>query len=157
VQPFESVARTVIGKFRSASDRPESTPFAASVSPLGNVPLASENVSSLLRRLCESLAERRPATPLLTAGFVTVIVGTDDLQRVVARRRCSPASSVDHDRDGETAVTIGVPESTPFEPSVRPLGKRSGCERERGRADLARLREGLAEWNAGRTRWSQPD
>ena len=75
VQPFESVALTVIGNVPVCVGVPESAPFAASVRPVGSVPLASENVVVPMPPLCVKVSlNAAPAVPLFTAGFVTVMV-----------------------------------------------------------------------------------
>ena len=54
---------------------PESVPLAASVRPAGSEPLASENVVVPMPPLCVNVwLNGVPATPLVTAGFVTVMV-----------------------------------------------------------------------------------
>src|SRR5438067_1670168 len=73
--PLESVALTVIGKLPVCVGVPERTPLLPSVSPVGNVPLASENVVVPMPPLCVKVwLNAAPATPLFTAGFMTVIV-----------------------------------------------------------------------------------
>src|SRR5260221_711225 len=75
VQPFESVALTVMAKVPVWVGVPDSVPFAASVRPAGSVPLASENVVAPMPPPCVKVwLKGAPATPLDTAGFVTVMV-----------------------------------------------------------------------------------
>src|SRR3954451_19451155 len=75
LQPFESVALTVIGKLPVCVGVPDRTPLLASVRPVGNVPLASEDVVVPMPPLCVNVwLNAAPATPLFTAGFVTVTV-----------------------------------------------------------------------------------
>src|SRR5438270_467465 len=76
VQPFESVTLTVIGNEPLCIGVPERTPLAESDRPLGNVPLASENVAGPLAPLCVNVwLKAWPAMPALTDGFVTVMAG----------------------------------------------------------------------------------
>lgn len=66
---------TVIGKVPTTVGVPERTPLDARVRPDGRVPLASENVVVPIPPLCVKLwLNGLPATPLLTAGLLTVIV-----------------------------------------------------------------------------------
>ncbi len=52
VQPFASVALTVIGKEPVCVGVPESVPFAASVRPAGSVPEARLNVTAPMPPVC---------------------------------------------------------------------------------------------------------
>ena len=74
MQPFESVTVTVIGKLPTTAGVPESVPLAASESPVGSVPLASENVVVPMALLAVNVwLNGLPATPVDTAGLLTVM------------------------------------------------------------------------------------
>src|SRR5258708_37772978 len=74
VHPFESVALTVIEKVPVCVGVPESVPLAASESPAGSEPLASENVVAPTPPLWVKLWLNGAApTPLGTAGLVTMV------------------------------------------------------------------------------------
>src|SRR5258708_30556643 len=76
VQPFESVALTVIENVPVCVGVPESVPLAASESPIGSEPLASENVVAPTPPLWVKFwLNGAAATPLVTAGFVTSMFG----------------------------------------------------------------------------------
>src|SRR5436309_3015833 len=75
LQPLESVALTVMVNVPVCVGAPERTPLLPSVRPEGSVPLASENVVVPMPPLCAKVwLNAAPATPLFTAGFVTVMV-----------------------------------------------------------------------------------
>src|SRR5207302_8226243 len=120
LQPFESVALTVIGKLPVCVGVPERTPFEASVRPAGNVPPASENVVVPTPPLCVKVwLNGEPATPLLTAGLVTVMVGQVICSGYVGPTPVQPCQSVTKTVIGELAVTVGVTERQPVVASVR--------------------------------------
>src|SRR5437588_85606 len=102
---------------------PERTPLPASVRPAGSVPLASENVVVPMPPLCVKVwLNGDPATPLLTAGLVTVIVGHVIVSGYVGPTPVQPCESVTMTVIGKLPVTVGVPERRPFVASVRPEG-----------------------------------
>jgi hypothetical protein len=75
VQPLSSVTVTVIAKLPVWVGVPESTPFAASVSPAGSEPLASEYVSVPIAPLLVKVSlNGAAAVPLPFAGLLTVMV-----------------------------------------------------------------------------------
>ena len=76
MQPFESVAVTVIENVPVCVGVPESVPLAASESPVGSVPLAMENVVVPTPPLSVKVwLNGAAATPLVTAGLVTMMFG----------------------------------------------------------------------------------
>ncbi|MDP9193281.1 MAG: hypothetical protein M3P06_16405, partial [Acidobacteriota bacterium] len=74
VQPFESVAVTVIGKEPVCVGVPESTPFAANVKPAGSVPVANVNVALPIAPVCVKVSlNALEAVPFPLAGLLTVM------------------------------------------------------------------------------------
>ncbi len=66
---------TVIGKVPVCIGVPERTPALERLSPDGSVPLASVKVAVPMAPLCVKVwLKGEPATPLFTAGGVTVMV-----------------------------------------------------------------------------------
>src|SRR5438270_6222600 len=123
LQPFESVALTVIGKLPVCVGVPERTPFDASVKPAGNVPPASENVVVPTPPLCVKVwLNAAPATPLFTAGLVTVMVGHVICSGYVGPTPVQPCESVTMTVIGKLPVTVGVPERPPVDANARPEG-----------------------------------
>ena len=102
---------------------PESTPFAASVRPAGSVPLSSVNVAVPMAPVCVNVSlNGEPAVPLAFAGFVTVMVWQAMTSVYVAPVPVQPLLSVTVTVIGNVPVCVGVPDSTPFVASVRPVG-----------------------------------
>ena len=74
VQPLASVAFTTIGNEPVCVGVPESVPLVASVKPAGSV-LAVVKVVAPNPPVCVKVwLKAVPATPLVVAGFVTVMV-----------------------------------------------------------------------------------
>ena len=76
VQPFESVARTVIGKDPVCVGVPDRVPLLARVSPVGSVPVKRAKVVVPMPPLCVKFWLKAVFTvPVVVAGLVTVMVG----------------------------------------------------------------------------------
>ena len=74
LQPFASVAVTVIGKLPTTVGVPDSVPFEASVRPDGSVPLASAKVVAPMPLPAVKVwLNALPAVPVLTDGLLTVM------------------------------------------------------------------------------------
>jgi hypothetical protein len=122
VQPLESVAVTVIEKVPGCAGVPASVPFAASESPVGSVPLASENVVVPMPPLCVNVwLNGVPTVPVVTLGLVTVIVW-QPIINVKLSDPVQPLESVATTVIGKVPLCVGVPESVPSAASVMPVG-----------------------------------
>src|SRR5260221_958477 len=122
VQPLESVAVTVMAKVPDCVGVPAKVPLAASESPVGSVPVASENVVVPTPPLwVKTWLKGVPTVPVVTLGFVTVIVW-QPIVNVKLSDPVQPLESVATTVIGNVPVCVGVPESVPSAASVMPGG-----------------------------------
>ena len=123
VQPLPSVTLMMIGKEPICVGVPESVPFVPSVRPEGSV-LVVVNVAPPIAPACVNVwLNAWPAVPAATAGFVTAIVWHAMTSVYVVAVPVQPFESVTVTTIGNEPVCVGVPESAPFEASVRPVGR----------------------------------
>ncbi len=123
VQPFASVALTVMENVPVWVGVPDSVPLEARVRPAGSVPLASENVVVPTPPLSVKVwLNGAAATPLVTAGLVTMMFGQVICRLYVGLMPVQPCESVTRTVMGKLPTTVGVPERTPLVESVRPAG-----------------------------------
>lgn len=112
-----------MGNVPSCVGVPESTPLEASINPVGNV-LDVLKVTVPTPPLCVNVRlNATPAVPLALPGFVTVMVGQPITSVYVNPVPIQPALSVAFTIMGKVPVCVGVPESVPFEASIKPVGK----------------------------------
>lgn len=122
VQLLASVATTVMGKAPNCVGVPESTPFEASVNPVGKV-LEVVNATVPIPPLCVKVwLNAVPEVPVVIVGFVTVIVWQPITSVYVAPVPIHPLLSVAFTVMGNEPVCVGVPDNVPFEASVKPVG-----------------------------------
>src|SRR5436305_899922 len=101
---------------------PERTPALDSVRPAGSVDDVV-NVAPPIAPLCVNVAlNGEPATVADTAGFVTVMVWQPMWRLYVVPTPVQPWLSVTLTTIGKVPTTLGVPERTPLEESVKPAG-----------------------------------
>src|SRR3954452_17326714 len=130
VQPFASVALTVIGNEPVCVGVPERTPVVElSVTPVGNVPLLRENVFVPIAAGAVKLWLNAMFTvPVFVAGLLTVMVWQLIVSEYVAPLPKQPFTSVALTTIGKVPVWVGVPERTPADDSVRPAGSVEAVE-----------------------------
>src|SRR5262245_46604617 len=123
MQPFASVAVTVIGKLPVCVGVPDSVAVPVlTVIPVGSVPV-SAHVMAPLPPLCVNSCEYGlPAVPAGIVAGSTVIVW-QLMTSVTARVPKQPFASVARTVIGKLPVCVGVPESTPVAVlKLRPVG-----------------------------------
>lgn len=122
VQPFASVAVTLIGNVPVWAGVPARTPLLESESPFGKA-LLVENVIAPTPPDCVKLwLNATPAAMVLVAGLFTVIVGQLIMSVYVTPDPIQPFESVALTLIGNVPVWVGVPERIPAVESVKPIG-----------------------------------
>src|SRR5258708_372246 len=95
LQPFASVALTVITNVPGTGGVPESRPDGDSDNPVGSVPLAMVKFAKLIAPLCMKVWLKPESTvPVVVAGFVTVMVWQAMTSVYVAPVPVQPLKSV---------------------------------------------------------------
>src|SRR5258708_684522 len=103
---------------------PAFVPFASRESPVGSVPLASKNVVVPMPPLCVNIwLNGVPTVPVVTAGFVTVMVW-QPIIKVKLSDPVQPLESVATTAIVDVPLCVGVPDSVPSAASVLPFGGR---------------------------------
>ena len=122
VHPLPSVTVTMIENKPVCVGVPDSRPAADSVIPAGSV-LAVVNVAPPIAPVCVNVwLNAVAATPLLTPGFVTLIVWQPTTSVYVPLVPTQLFASVTVTTIGNEPTWVGVPESVPFAASVMPAG-----------------------------------